>query len=299
MTHQGETADDDRGGSGDPGRTLDQLTAVYDDERVRRVIDALIHPGQGAASGRAAVATAEPPAPAVAAADVPDAVPDVLGLCRADTWRRLLEVEHACAARYDAKTTVIQLEVADIAVIETVLGETAADRLVGVLADTVRVDTRAADTFARISRWRIAGLLPHTDGRTADAAIRRISEGFGRRVGGGLPILLAAGRAEVDPSLDPDATMARAQGAMTVDPRRAVEVVRRGERVDVAPVAAPEARAVRSEALPELDGRDGELPRRTDRPVPDSLRDLERLRAEGLISDEEYRKARRRVLRRV
>ncbi len=171
-----------------------------------------------------------------------------------------------------------------------------------MLADTVRGDTRGADTFARIGRWRIAGLLPHTDGRAADAAIRRVADGFGRRVGSGLPLQLAVGRAEVDPSLHPDATLTRAGGSMTAEPRRAVEHDSRSTRgegapeIAAAPSAGTDARAVAEGARP--DDRDRRS-RAADTPVLNSLRDLDGLRAGGLVTDEEYRKARRRILRRL
>ncbi len=307
MARAGRPADEDGDGPGDVGRALDELTAAYDDDRVRRVIDALIHPSPASARRPAAPAAHEPPAAAAESDSRSTAALHLNGLCRADTWRRLLEVEHACAARYDAKTTVIELEITDIAVIETVLGEAAASRLVRVLADTLREDTRTADTFARISRWRIAGILPHTDGRTADAVVRRISDGFGRRLGGALPVRLAVGRAELDPSLGVDATLARAEGALTGDPRSAVAGGRGSERMDPPPDAAPSGRAGAGDAggtLSDLDGRHprdglGGGRRRADTPVPDRLRELERLRADGLVSDEEYRRGRRRILRRV
>ena len=299
MARHGEPAEVDGDGPGDLGRALDELTVAFDDERVRRVIDALIHPSPATASGPAALTAPDPPVSPARDSDRPGAAPDALGLCRADTWHRLLEVEHACAARYGAKTAVIQLEVSDIAVIATVLGEAAASRLVGVLADTVREDTRNADTFARISRWRIAGLLPHTDGRTADAVTRRIADGFVRRLGSGLPARLAVGRAEVDPSLDPAATLARAEGAMSVDPRRAVQGSPTNGRSDAAPSPAIDGRVAGNGALPGPDERDPGTRRRADVPVADSLRALERLRVDGLVSDEEYRKTRRRILRRI
>ncbi len=309
MARHGEPAEIDGDGPGDLGRALDELTAAHDDERVRRVIDALIHPSPAAGSGRAASSEREPTVSVDLDPDRPRVALAALGLCRADTWRRLLEVEHACAARYGSRTTVVQLEIADIAVTATVLGEAAANRLVGVLADAVREDTRDADSFARIGRWRIAGLLPHTDGRTADAVIRRIADGFGRRLGGGLPVRLAVGRAEVDPTLDLAATLARAEGAMTVEPRRPAEHGWGDRRTEAsAPEdgvdagGGPDRRAAATGAPPEpdrRDGRDREPRRGADAPVPDSLRELERLRADGLVSDEEYRKARKRVLRRI
>jgi GGDEF domain-containing protein len=297
--HRGEPTEVDGDGPGDLGRALDELTVAFDDERVRRVIDALIHPSPATVSGPVAQPEPDSPVPPARGADRPGAALDALGLCRADAWHRLLEVEHACAARYGAKTTVIQLEVSEVAVIATVLGEAAAGRLVSVLADTVREETRDADTFARISRWRIAGLLPYTDGRTADAVTRRIAEGFGRRLGSGLPARVAVGRAEVDPSLDPAATLARAEGAMTVDPRRAVGGGPGNGRVDAWPGATSEVRVGASGAPPDPDDRDGRRRRGTDTPVADSLRELERLRADGLVSEAEYHKTRRRILRRV
>lgn len=306
----GEPAADDGDGTGDISRALDQVTTAYDDERVRRVIDALIHPAPDTSDGPTAAVPPEPAAPRAATApatlapDRPAATPDALGLCHPDAWRRLLEVEHACAGRYGARTTVIQLEVSGIAVINTVLGDAAADRLVGALADTVREDTRGADTFTRIGRWRVAGLLPYTDGRTADAVIRRIAEGFVRRVGGGVPVLVASGRAQVDPSLDPAVTLTRAEGAMTAEPRRAAGGPAGGGRADAAPAdPAPSAvdigPAATSGPAPGIDARDDRSRRRTDRPVPDSLRELERMRVDGLVTDEEYRKTRRRILRRI
>ncbi len=310
----GEPAMDEADGPGDLRRALDDLRTADDDERVRRVIDALIHPRGVVASGDTGAAQV-PSAPVVQAPGHPvrdpdgaDTAPDALGLCPADAWRRLLDIEHASAARYGSRTTVILLEVSDIAHVETALGAPAANRMVGVLANTVREDTRGADTFARIGQWRIAGLLPHTDGRAADVVLRRVADGFDRRLGTGLSLRLAVGRAEVDPSLHPDATLTRASGAMTVD-RRAVERVHHGERAGAAPDAAPEPltaasdvaapRGAAEHAVPGLDDHEGRPQRRAGRTVEDSLRDLEALRAAGLVTDDEHRKARRRILRRI
>jgi GGDEF domain-containing protein len=313
----GEPAPDDADGPGDLHRALDGVTMADDDARVRRVIEALIHPRAAAASGDAGAAAQAPPVPVFRTADHPardpddtGTAPDALGLCPAGTWRRLLEAEHASAARYRSRATVVLLEVGDATHVETALGEAAASRLVGVLADTVREDTRGADTFARIGRWRIAGLLPHTDGRAADAVIRRVADGFGRRLGSGLPLRLAAGRAEVDPSLHPDSTLTRAGGAMTADRGPAVERGSRGERTETLPDAASEALAgapggavasgaAAGQAVPAPDDHDGRSPGHADRSVLASLRELDGLRADGLLTDDEYRKTRRRILRRI
>ncbi len=127
-TRLDEPAADDADGPGDLRRALDELTAADDDDRVRRVIDALIHPRPAAASGGAAAAAPDPSTP-VSGAAAPvrgagdlKAAPDDLGLCPVDTRRRLLDVEHANAARYGARTTVVLMEISDAGAVEAALG---------------------------------------------------------------------------------------------------------------------------------------------------------------------------------
>jgi GGDEF domain-containing protein len=279
---QNESDDGDGGSPGGLGLAPDDATSAFDDERVRRVIDGLLHPGEASPDRPVARANHEPTLPTDRPGPARFAV-DELGLCRADTWHRLFEAEHARVARYGTKTTVVQLEIADIGLIATLLGEAAADRLVRVLADTVRVDSRRADTYSRIGHWRIAGLLPQTDGRTADHSIERIQDAFRRRLGDRLPVGLMAGRAEINPNLNPAATLARAEGSMHLEAHAPGEP---GWE------AGPATVRVQGEADP-VDAAAATSS------VTGRLRVLDRLHQEGLVTDDEYRLTRLEILRRI
>jgi GGDEF domain-containing protein len=279
---QEESDDGDGGAPGDLGLAPDDPTSAFDDERVRRVIDGLLHPGETSPDRPVARANHEPAAPRDRPGPARFAV-DELGLCRADTWHRLFEAEHARVARYGTRTTVVQLEIADVGLIATLLGDAAADRLVRVLADTVREDSRRADTYARIGHWRIAGLLPQTDGRTADHSIVRIQDGFRRRLGDRLPVGLMAGRAEINPNLNPAATLVRAEGSMHLEANAAGEPGREAGPATVRAMA--EAEPADAAAMTSS--------------IPGRLRALDRLHQEGLVTDDEYRLTRLEILRRI
>jgi diguanylate cyclase (GGDEF)-like protein len=77
-------------------------------------------------------------------------------------WRRMLADEDARFHRYRRPATVVLLELEGLDGFVTVLGQSAADRVLTAVADTLMRHARSSDHVARLGHGRFAVLLPET-----------------------------------------------------------------------------------------------------------------------------------------
>ena len=253
--------------------------AGIEDPGMRDVLDSLIH-GPATRSRRAeadedSVTRADMARRGVGSersalpADIAD---EVTGLYDRPAWTAVIAAEDARWLRFQRPCQVMQLEVAGIGAIATRLGDTVAERLMAILAATVREETRSSDLYARSDPWRVQGLLPEQEPGGAPIVEARIRDGFSRRLGPELPIGLLIGLAAPRAVGGVRQALVAAGGNMRPGEAVAVDTtVRSGPPDTASPVA--DVRAV--------------------------LRELEQLRADGYISKDEYQRKRSEILDRL
>ena len=168
------------------------------------------------------------------------------------------------------------MEVAGIAAVAERLGQAPAERLLSLLSDVLRDETRQSDLYARASRWRLQGILPEQELGGGPRYEERVRDGFRLRLGPDLPLGLLVGIA----TPTADGGLAEALGA--------------AERT-MRPGSPPGAEAGAS--APALPARDAARGHATG--VHDGLVELGLLREDGLITDEEYRSKRTEILGRL
>jgi len=184
--------------------------------------------------------------------------------------------EDARWTRFHRPCQVVQVEVAGIAAVAERLGQAPAERLLSLLSDVLRDETRQSDLYARASRWRLQGILPEQELGGGPRYEERVRDGFRLRLGPDLPLGLLVGIA----TPTADGGLAEALGA--------------AERT-MRPGSPPGAEAGAS--APALPARDAARGHATG--VHDGLVELGLLREDGLITDEEYRSKRTEILGRL
>jgi diguanylate cyclase (GGDEF)-like protein len=96
------------------------------------------------------------------------------GLITASGWGRVLTDEDARVRRYRRPATVVMIELDGLDRLKSRLGESAGDRLIPAVADTVRRLAREADHVARLGQSRFGVLLPETDEVQAINYVERV-----------------------------------------------------------------------------------------------------------------------------
>jgi diguanylate cyclase (GGDEF)-like protein len=84
------------------------------------------------------------------------------------------EAEVVRAQRHGHTFSVAFMDVDDFKLVNDRLGHSAGDRLLRLVADTVRANVRALDVVARLGGDEFAVLMPETDERAAQVVIRRV-----------------------------------------------------------------------------------------------------------------------------
>ena len=84
------------------------------------------------------------------------------------------ETEVQRARRHGHPFSVVFMDVDDFKLVNDRLGHSAGDRLLRLVADTVRANVRAVDVVARLGGDEFAVLMPETDDRAAQMVLRRI-----------------------------------------------------------------------------------------------------------------------------
>ena len=214
---------------------------------------------RGAGSGRAAL--------------VPSIADELTGLYLREAWAGVLAAEDARWMRYRRPCQVIQLEVSGIAAVADRLGEAFAQRLLTLLAEILRDETRQGDLYARSDRWRIQGMMPEQEPDRGRDIEERIRDRFRSRLGPELPFGLLIGMAS------PTATGGISEALGTAE-----RAMRPGDRPEEG--AAPTG----SGAVPGSGRPAG---------VHDGLVELGSLRGDGLITEEEFRLKRAEILARL
>ncbi len=84
------------------------------------------------------------------------------------------EAELERARRHGHPFSVAFMDVDDFKLVNDRLGHSAGDRLLRLVADTVRANVRAVDVVARLGGDEFAVLMPETDDRSAQVVLRRV-----------------------------------------------------------------------------------------------------------------------------
>jgi diguanylate cyclase (GGDEF)-like protein len=84
------------------------------------------------------------------------------------------EAEVQRARRHGHPFSVAFMDVDDFKLVNDRLGHSAGDRLLRLVADTVRANVRAVDVAARLGGDEFAVLMPETDDRSAQVVLRRV-----------------------------------------------------------------------------------------------------------------------------
>jgi GGDEF domain-containing protein len=204
---------------------------------------------------------------------------ELTGLYEGTAWTSVLASEEARWTRFRRPCQVVQVEVAGIAAVAERLGQAPAERLLALLSDVLREETRQSDLYARSSRWRIQGVLPEQVPVGGPRYEERLRDEFRRRLGPDLPIGLLIGIAA--PSADGGLSDALAAAEHTMRP-------------GIPPVASAASASVPARAgvvpAPDRAGA-GE--------IHDVLIELGRLLDDALITDDEYRSKRTEILGRL
>jgi len=116
----------------------------------------------GAGNGRAGNPVEEPSSDALT------------GLLSASRWGRVVADEDARIRRYRRAATIVMIELDGLERLTARLGDSAADRLVPAVADSIRRLAREADYVARLGDGRFAVLLPETDEIQAINYVERV-----------------------------------------------------------------------------------------------------------------------------
>ena len=190
----------DRGIDGPPEPTPGGVR----DAGIRDVLDSLIHGaatragrrGEGAGAGESATPATDLASRGTGAGRVPlprGIADETTGLYSAAAWGAVVAAEDARWARFRRPCQVVQLEVGGIAAVADRLGEPFAQRLMTVLAEILRDETRKSDLYARPAAWRIQGLLPEQEADRGHQVEERIRERFASRIGPDVPFRLNIG----------------------------------------------------------------------------------------------------------
>ena len=84
------------------------------------------------------------------------------------------EAEVQRARRHGHPFSVAFMDVDDFKLVNDRLGHSAGDRLLRLVADTIRANVRAVDVVARLGGDEFAVLMPETDDRSAHVVLRRV-----------------------------------------------------------------------------------------------------------------------------
>jgi diguanylate cyclase (GGDEF)-like protein len=147
-------------------------------------------------------------------------VDPLTGLDGTVIWSRIIEMENARLLRYRRPATVVVAEVDGLRRLEERLGEEPVDRLLPVVADAFRRESRSSDWIARIGHSRFAAFLPETDEIQAINFVERI-----RLVcepwlaSAAVPLRLAVGWSSPTASSDLEFALRRAEERMHADRR--------------------------------------------------------------------------------
>jgi GGDEF domain-containing protein len=210
----------------------------------------------------------------------PSIADELTGLYDAAAWTSVLAAEGARWTRFHRPCQVIHVEVVGIAAVAERLGQAPAERLLALLSDVLRDETRQSDLYARSSRWRIQGVLPEQEPNGGPRYEERVRDGFRRRLGPDLPIGLLVGIAT--PAAGGGLPEALDAAERSMQPGSPLAV-------GVAPAVSAPAAAVQAPAPNRGQSTD----------VHDGLIELGRLREDGLVTDEEYRLKRAEILGRL
>ncbi len=139
------------------------------------------------------------------------------------------EAEVNRARRHGHPFSVAFMDVDDFKLVNDRLGHSAGDRLLRLVADTVRANVRAVDVVARLGGDEFAVLMPETDDRAAHVVLRRVRRQLleaARREG--WPVTFSAGLITwVEPPAGVDEMLRAADELMYAAKRQGKNAVRR------------------------------------------------------------------------
>jgi GGDEF domain-containing protein len=282
-------------------------------------------------SGRTGGDTASSPEPATASGAASDTASDTAHAPRWDPltrlhvaqgWSDLIATEEARAHRYQRPWALVQLEVAGIAVISERMGEDAAERILRNLAEVLQTATRRSDVYGRVGAWRIQGFLPETDAKAADAVLQRVRTRFDATMGGILPHGFGWAIVAPEPGESAGQALSRAERQLQASLRAALTPESESRTTSTSPSESPPAHLAESggAAVPAVEtpsptalvtelgtseptGRPTAQPPQPEPATPGQVRaalsELEAIRADRLVSKEEYRSKRAEILARL
>lgn len=123
--------------------------------------------GSGATRGYLNGGT-HPPEPLVRLTD------PLTGLLNTTDWNRMVADEDVRMGRYRRPATIVLIELDGLDRLVGALGQTAADRVLAAVADTIRSHARKADHIGRLGSSRFGILLPETNEVSAINYVERI-----------------------------------------------------------------------------------------------------------------------------
>jgi diguanylate cyclase (GGDEF)-like protein len=138
------------------------------------------------------------------------------------------EAEINRARRHGHTFSVAFMDVDDFKLVNDRLGHSAGDRLLRLVADTLREGVRAVDVVARLGGDEFAVLMPETDERAAQVVIRRMRRQLRRAAEAeGWPVTFSAGVITwLDPPESVDAMLRAADELMYAAKRHGKDAVR-------------------------------------------------------------------------
>jgi diguanylate cyclase (GGDEF)-like protein len=148
------------------------------------------------------------------------ALDPLTGLEGPSSWGRIVEIENARLLRYRRPVTVVMAEVEGLRRLTERLGEEPVDRLLPVIADTLRREARSSDWVARVGPGRFAAFLPETDEIQAINYVERIRIVCEPWLGSAaVPLRLAIGWSSPGASTDLEHAIGQAEARMHDDRR--------------------------------------------------------------------------------
>ena len=135
------------------------IPSILRQHRERRFVDSLRPVGADASLQER---TYSPATPLVDDGPAPARTDTLTGLLLPSEWKRIIDDEDARVRRYGRPATVVLIEIDDLDRLVGALGQSAGNRLIVAVADTLSRHERSADQLARLDVGRFGILLPET-----------------------------------------------------------------------------------------------------------------------------------------
>ena len=182
----------------------------------------------------------------------PLALDPLTGLEGSASWSRIVEIENARLLRYRRPMTVVMAEVEGLRRLTERLGEEPVDRLLPVIADTLRREARSSDWIARVGPGRFAVFLPETDEIQAIHYVERIRVVCEPWLASSVvPLRLAIGWSSPGASTDLENAIGQAEARMH-DDRRTPSKSLQSPHTGAPRVVSLSAGSLATDGLPDL-----------------------------------------------